>query len=176
MLVWVKIRKGGNFKIQKVLVGARSINNINTFLIFYLPPRYKCPFKKTPPPPFKIPLFYSRAYKNNHGTSSQKNLLLYLYLTISVQYISYLSWISAYQSILPTFYEQLIWLKQKQKKTLLLTTKNTFFWVKWSPFWHVNFKEKEHGEMHIYPPQNSPKKSQKVPMKKNLPPNSEKTK
>ena len=176
MLVWVKIRKGGNFKIQKVLVGARSINNINTFLIFYLPPRYKCPFKKTPPPPLKSPYFTREPTKTTMVLLLKKNLLLYLYLTISVQYISYLSWISAYQSILPTFYEQLIWLKQKQKKTLLLTTKNTFFWVKWSPFWHVNFKEKEHGEMHIYPPQNSPKKSQKVPMKKNLPPKSEKTK
>ena len=105
MLVWVKIRKGGNFKIQKVLVGARSINNINTFLIFYLPPRYKCPFKKTPPPPFKIPLFYSRAYKNNHGTSSQKKsfalslsyylctiyILLVMNISIS-EHFAYLLW------------------------------------------------------------------------------------
>lgn len=134
------------------------------------------PLKRPLPRPLKSPYFTREPTKTTMVLLLKKNLLLYLYLTISVQYISYLSWISAYQSILPTFYEQLIWLKQKQKKTLLLTTKNTFFWVKWSPFWHVNFKEKEHGEMHIYPPQNSQKNPKKCQWKKNLPPNSEKTK
>ena len=70
-----EIRKGRNLHkkkrfLKKVLVGARSINNINTFLIFYPPPRP--PHKMAPlPTPSKQtkrpPLFptYSRAYKKN---------------------------------------------------------------------------------------------------------------
>ena len=146
MLVWKKkeIRKGrNNIKrfFKKVLVGARSINNINTFLIFYPPPRP--PHKMAPlPAPSKQtkrpPLFptYSRAYKK---TSSSQNifhfyilsLTLFLYYLCTIYY--YLSWISAYQSILPTFYEQLIWLKEK-KILLLTTTKTPSFEWKWSPF------------------------------------------
>lgn len=60
MLVWKKSEKAGIEKNkQKVSVGARSINNINTFLIF-LPPSET--LLKRPHTP-KIPLSYSRAYK-----------------------------------------------------------------------------------------------------------------
>ena len=100
MLVWKKkeIRKGrNNIKrfFKKVLVGARSINNINTFLIFYPPPRP--PHKMAPlPAPSKQtkrpPLFptYSRAYKKlllRISFTSTFSLLL-SFSTISVQYIT----------------------------------------------------------------------------------------
>ena len=60
------------------------------------------------------------------------SLTLFLYYYLCTIYY-YLSWISAYQSILPTFYEQLIWLKEK-KILLLTTTKTPSFEWKWSPF------------------------------------------
>ena len=103
MLVWKKkeIRKGrNNIKrfFKNVLVGARSINNINTFLIFYPPPRPPHKMAPCPPPlnkkrPSLFPT-YSRAYK--------KTMVLLLKISLSLLYsLSYsFSLLSLYNILL----------------------------------------------------------------------------